>query len=340
MAPVRILGAMNYRVAAPLLLSLSLLPSVGCDKATPVAPNGTILTISANPSKVALNGRSTITVVGRKPDGNPLNPGTEIRLTVDKGTLADTIVTADSNGRATTTFRADGRTGVAKITAMTGGGMTMATTDLQVGESADTKPTVLVSVAPNNIPVGTGDSSKARVTIIARNSDGTPLAGQRIILTTSLGTITPDRPVTQSDGTAQATLTAGTQGGMATITAVAGSSDPVTAMLTIRDVATNISLQSDRSSITRSAGGTITLTAFVSNAQQQPVQGAAVTFTSTVPALQSSLVFTNVSGQAINTLTVEPGDIPAGVTQITVTASTPTAPGQPSLTSSVRIAIL
>ena len=316
---------------------MSLLPVLGCDKATPVAPNGATLTISANPSRVSLNGSSTITIVGRKPDGNPLNPGTEIRLSTDKGTLSDTIVTTGDGGRATTTFRADGRAGAAKITALTGGNV-MVTTDIQVGQAAADKPTVLVSVSPSNIPVGT--NSRATVTIIARNSDGTPLVGQRVILTTTLGTLNPERPETRSDGTATATLTAGTQGGMAEITAIVGSSDPAEATLTIRDVATNISLQSNRSSITRSAGGVIELTAFVSNAQQQPVQGAAVTFTSTVPELANSLVFTNVSGQALNTLTVEPEDIPAGVNEITVTASTPTAPGQPSLTSTVTIDIL
>ncbi|HEV2845026.1 MAG TPA: hypothetical protein VG477_09290, partial [Thermoanaerobaculia bacterium] len=81
----------------------SLLPAMGCDKASPVAPSGSILTISANPSQVGLNGRSTITVVGRKPDGNPLNPGTEIRLSSERGTI-DSIVTTDDQGRATATF--------------------------------------------------------------------------------------------------------------------------------------------------------------------------------------------------------------------------------------------
>ena len=99
---------MTYRVASILLLSLAVFTLMGCDKATPVAPDGTVLIVSANPSKVSLNGTSTITVIGRRPDGNPLNPGTEIRLSVDRGTI-DSIVAVDSNGRATATYRADGR---------------------------------------------------------------------------------------------------------------------------------------------------------------------------------------------------------------------------------------
>src|SRR3954470_8150436 len=131
---------MNYRVVAGLLLVVSLLPVAGCDKATPVAPSGTVLTISANPTQIALNGTSTITVVGRKPDGNPLNPGTEIRLTAERGTISS-LVTTDSNGTASATFHADGRSGAVKVSAATGSGDAKAETSVQVGQATDQKPT-------------------------------------------------------------------------------------------------------------------------------------------------------------------------------------------------------
>jgi len=118
---------MTYRIVAPLLFILAALSLVGCDKATPVAPDGTALVVSANPSQISLTGTSTITVVGRRPDGNPLNPGTEIRLSSDIGTI-DSIVAVDSTGTAKATFHADGRSGPAKITAATGTGTVMANT--------------------------------------------------------------------------------------------------------------------------------------------------------------------------------------------------------------------
>src|SRR3954462_13581117 len=107
---------MNYRVVAGLLLVVSLLPVTGCDKATPVAPSGTVLTISANPTQIALDGSSTITVVGRKPDGNPLNPGTEIRLTAERGTTSSNV-TVHTSGTATAILHADGRSGDVKVSA-------------------------------------------------------------------------------------------------------------------------------------------------------------------------------------------------------------------------------
>jgi adhesin/invasin len=314
---------MTYRVVSILLLFLAIFSLAGCDKATPVAPDGTVLVVSANPSKVSLNGTSTITIIGRRPDGNPLNPGTEIRLSVDKGTI-DSIVSVDSNGRATATYRADGRSGTAKITAATGTGTVMATTDVQVGESTDTKPTLILSASPNNVPV----NGTSTITVIARNSDGTPVgAGTQVILTTTLGSLNPSRPTTRSDGTATSTLSAGTQPGTATVTAIAGSSDAATTTVTIRDAAVAISLQADSQTVPPS-GGTITFSAFVTNSQGQPLQGAAVTFQSQVGTFSNTgVVFTDTNGIAKNELTVTQAQL-AGRTSFTVTARTPSGTGQ------------
>lgn len=298
-----------------------MLPSLGCDKATPVAPGGTTLTISANPTKISLTGSSTLTIVGRKPDGNPLNPGTEIRLSTDRGTV-EPIVTVDSSGRATATLRADGRSGAAKVTASAGDANVETT--IQIGETTETKPVLLISANPSTVPVeGTAD-----ITVIARNADGSPVGGgQTVILTTSLGRITPSRPVTRADGTATATLEAQDQAGTATITAIMGSSDAATTTVTIREGATDISVQANPRTIPR-AGGDVTLTAFVTNSQGQPLQGAPVTFEATAGDLEiTGVVFTDTSGVAENVLTLDQDDLPPGVTEIEVTVTTPSGDG-------------
>jgi hypothetical protein len=316
---------------------VSLLPVAGCDKATPVAPTGTILTISANPSQIALNGTSTITVVGRKPDGNPLNPGTEIRLSSDIGTIAS-IVTTDSSGAATTVFHADSRTGTAKIMATTGGGDAKAEADIQVGSGSGSKPvTPLVSVSPNNVAV----NGTATVTVIARNADGTPAAaGQPVILTTTLGMLRNSQPLTDANGTATTKLDAGAQSGTATITAIFGSSDAATAMLTIRDAATDISVQANPSTVPSSGTGTtpITLTAFVTNSQGLALQGAPVTFSTDRGTLSTTgTVFTDTTGVATNMLSLTQAQI-NGASVVNVTAKTPSGSGA-LLSSSTQITV-
>ncbi len=314
---------MKYRRVFSAAIALALLALSACDKATPVAPTGTVLTISATPTRIGLTGSSTITVVGRKPSGQPLNPGTEIRFSSDKGTVSPIVATTGDGGVATATLQADGRSGIAKVSATTGDGSVTATIDVQVGETTETKPVLLVSASPNNIPVG----GTSEVTIIARNADGSPVAaGQQVILTTTLGSLNPSRPQTRSDGTATSTLTAGEQAGTATITAILGSSDPQRTDVTIRDAATDINVQANPATVPP-AGGSIELTAFVTNSQGQPIQGAAVTFESQRGSLSNTgVVFTDTSGVASNTLTLTQQQL-QNVTSFTVTASTPSGTG-------------
>jgi len=311
---------MRLRAAA---LALSLASLAACDKATPVAPGGSVLSVSANPSRIGLTGRSQISVFGRKPDGNPFNRGTEIRLSTSLGTI-DSLVTVDEGGTASATLRGDGRQGTATVTATTGDGTVTATTSVQVGESSDSKPTLLISASPNSIPV----LGSATVTVIARNADGSPVAaGQTVILTSTLGSLNPNRPQTKNDGTAISTLAAGNQAGTATITAILGASEAATTTVTIRDAATGISLQANPASVPR-ADSTVTLSAFVANAQGQPLQGAPVTFQSERGTLETNgVVFTDTNGVATNTLTLRTSDLPAGVNQFTVTATTPSGSG-------------
>jgi hypothetical protein len=215
---------MNYRAVASMLFLTALLPLAGCDKATPVAPGGSILAISANPTKIAVNGQSTITVVGRKPDGNPLNPGTEIRMTATLGSI-DSIVTTDRSGVATATFRADGELGTASITAQTGtstggsgGGTTSdgtgssagtlsATVRVQVGTSAKT---ITVQPTPTSIPATLpANGAKVQLLAIVRDANGQPLPNQGVNFTTDIGTLASRGGIVQtnSQGVARDTLT-------------------------------------------------------------------------------------------------------------------------------------
>lgn len=207
---------MKHAVALLALLCL-LAPALGCDKATPVAPENSILAISANPQRISLRGSSTITIIGRKPDGQPLNPGTEIRLTATLGSI-DSIVTTGSNGQATATFRNDGRQGTATITATTGsatgggggtgtggetgGGSTSgtlrATIDVQVGEAAKS---IILQPTPTTIPEIGGT---VQLLAIVRDASGQPLPNQGVNFTTDVGQLNSRGTIVQTDANGQA----------------------------------------------------------------------------------------------------------------------------------------
>jgi len=307
-----------------------------------VAPAGTILTITASPSRIGLTGTATIIVTGRRPDGNPLATNTEIRFSTSLGTI-DAIAETDNQGVARATLQADGRAGTAEVTATvssssaggggggdgggggTSGGVTTATISVVIGETPDTAPQVTVTVNPDNIPVG--DDSFATITVVVREPDGTPAgAGISVTLTSNLGQLDPSQTATDATGIATSTLTAGLQPGTATITAFVGAAEPATTTLNIRDAATDISLQPDPTSVSRGAE-TVQLIAFVSNSQGLPLQGQAVTFETDQGSLDNTVAFTNSNGRADTTLTLEAGDIPDNVDQFEVRALTPTGTG-------------
>jgi hypothetical protein len=326
---------MNYRAASSLLLLLSLLPVTGCDKVAPTAPTGTILTASANPSQVGANGSSTITIVGRKPDGTPLNEGTEIRLSVDIGTINPTAVSVDSSGAATATFRADGRFGTAKVMATASDAKAEA--DIQVGRSTDQKPTVAVNINPSTIPI----NGMATVTVIGMNFDGSPAAGAVATLTSTLGTLGRTSLTLGADGTKTTTLTAGTQSGMATVTVFLGAATAMQ-MVTIRD--RTLVLQASPASIQRPATDTdpdaqVTLTARVTDFQGNPVSGVAVTFQTTRGTLvPTGVVTTDTNGTATTIVHIRRADLNTTDTSFQVTASIPSGNGDPiSQTATITV---
>jgi len=302
---------MKRYLTLPLLAAVLVVAGLACDSANPVAPSGTILIISASPTQIGLNDTSTITVTGRRPNGDPLARGTEIRFSTNLGTI-EGIVGVDGNGVAVATLRGDGRSGTATVTASTGSGTSSgggdgeggttsgavsATIDVQIGSSDETKPSLTVSASPNTLFVG----QTSQITVVARLPDGSPVpAGQEVILTTTLGSLSPERPVTGSDGTAVATLSSGTQAGTATITAILGASDPATTEVTIE---TEPSLIISATPDTIFVGQTSEITVIARNPDGSPVAaGQTVILTTSLGSLSPSRPQTGADGTATTTL--------------------------------------
>jgi len=331
-----------------LLALFAVVIGLACGKASPTAPSGTLLTVSASPTRIGVNGTSTISIIGRTATGTPLRSGTELRVATSLGSI-EPIVTTNGNGEATATLRGDGRQGTATVEVTTGvadtppmtstsepvgnaSGSGSATVTVQVGESTSTQPTLLVSVNPSNIPVSApGATSTSTVTVIARNVDNTPVAaGQTVILVSTLGTFQNARPQTDSSGIATTKINAGSQAGEATITAILGSSAPATATLTIRDTPTAISLTAQPRQINRE-NTTITLVANVINSQGQPVSGVQVVF---IPSQgvgsfdPSDRDFTDSNGEATTKLNVIAGQLPPSGGSFSITAQVAAGNGQ------------
>ena len=192
---------MSRRTLFPSLLvclALGLLVfGLACDSASPVAPTGTLLTISASPNEIGVNGSSTIRVTALRANGTPVNPGTIVRLDTTLGTIPDQVE-IDDQGTATATLRGDGRIGTATVTARSGSAEA-AMVEIAVGKAAST---VSLQATPSSIPETGG-----RVTLLAvvRDDKGQPLQGATVNFTTTIGQLASGGSLTTTNADGQAT---------------------------------------------------------------------------------------------------------------------------------------
>lgn len=108
------------RSLMPPLLAALLLGVAGCDSgSSPVAPTGTTLAVSANPTRIGVTGTSQITVLAHETSGAPVRTGTEIRFTTTLGSIEE-VVRTDPDGVARAVLRADGRPGDATVSVSSG----------------------------------------------------------------------------------------------------------------------------------------------------------------------------------------------------------------------------
>lgn len=173
---------MRIRHYLPLLLAALSLSFAGCDSASPVAPTGTVLTLSANPTEIPLTGKTQITVQARKENGTPLNPGTEIRLSATLGKLALEVVETDDAGVARTELAGDGRIGTAEVIARSGAAESNPVM-VEIGRLASA---ISLQATPASVPETGG-----RISLLAlvRDDRGQPLPNVSVNFLTEVGTL-------------------------------------------------------------------------------------------------------------------------------------------------------
>ena len=199
---------MKRRHAALAGLALTLAGSLflACGEGTPVAPSTSILRISAYPTRIGQTGTSALTVSAYRTTGNPVNPGTEVRLASNLGVI-DPVIYTDDAGVAHGTLRGDGRIGTATVTAFSGA-VEPVTLEIAVGQLA---ASMSFQVTPASVAETGGtldllalvrdDQSQplAEVTVNFRSEVGTLESGGRFILTNAEGEATDELTVAAAD---------------------------------------------------------------------------------------------------------------------------------------------
>lgn len=215
--------------AAVLGLAAFLSVALGCDKVPLTAPSGSVISLFAAANTVPLNsdieivatviengttaappstttpgngtGNTGTTSTTNPGAGTPVQNGTLISFTTTIGHIEPSEART-SNGQVRVRFFSGGQSGVATITAFSGG-TSGKLENLKVGAAGVER--VIVSASPQTLPPGGGNA-----TISARVEDvsGTGLSGIPVTFTTDNGTLTPPTATTDSSGVATTTLNA------------------------------------------------------------------------------------------------------------------------------------
>ena len=213
-------------VAFSSLLALMALHGA-CTKVPLTAPSGTVIALHATTNVLPVNGSTDIIAVlirsGQQSSsdgtdttstpstGTPVHNGTVVSFTTTLGHIEPSEAKT-TGGQVTVQLVADGRSGVATVTAYSGGASQVL--DVNIGAAAAAR--ILVSAAPQELPPTGGTTT---VTATVQDQEGNPLGGVPVTFSTSAGTLKVPSAVTDSLGNATTTLTTTAA---ATVTASAG----------------------------------------------------------------------------------------------------------------------
>jgi hypothetical protein len=298
-----------------VLAAVALMP--GCDRPTPVAPEGTTLSISANPTRIELNATSSITVIARRSDGTPVNDGTVINLSTTLGSIDATAETDDA-GVAVAILQGGDRVGTATVRASSGAS-TEVSTDVEVGSVAGV---LSLEANPNSI---SQDAASTDISLVAVVQDefGSLLPSVPVTFSTEIGSLASGGAAVFTDTAGQAldTLTvrreelSGLTEPFFTVTVRAtGEGGTVIEESVDIDVLggpASMFFQATPTSVSSEVGGVVDLLAGVRDGSGDPLAGVNVNFLTEIGSLASGGVpiETGPDGLASDVLTVTPADL-------------------------------
>lgn len=250
--------------------------AAACDKVPLLAPSGSVITLLPTATSVPVNGSIEIvatviengvapapptggnggtgggtTTTGQPGAGTPVHNGTLVTFTTNLGRIEPTEARTQ-NGQVRVRFFASNQSGLATITAFSGGASAKIE-NLPIGSAAAER--LLISASPQTLgPAGGSAQIAARV----EDTSGAGLAGVPVTFTTSAGQLSASSTMTDAEGTARTTLTTSRE---STVTAnVAGKTAEITISLNPR---TGISIAGPQNSV--SAGQPTSFTVGVGN---------------------------------------------------------------------------
>lgn len=203
-------------LAASLLLGAFF--ATACDKMPLLAPSGTVINLFASSKVMPVNGTIEITATvieqgtaqapatgGQQQAatagaGTPVHNGTLVTFTTTIGTI-DPKEARTHNGQLSVRLIGDGRSGVAKVIAFSGGARSA---ELEISIGAAAVERVVLTASPQTVPASGGT---IQLTARAEDVAGNALPGVPVSFTSTAGTIQNPTVITDDLGLARTSLT-------------------------------------------------------------------------------------------------------------------------------------
>lgn len=238
--------------AGVVALGLTAVLAVACDTVPLTAPGSSTVTIT---TAASADGQSTaVTATILEPGGTPVQDGTTVRFSSSLGRM-DPVEAQTKNSVATSRFISNGDSGEATITVSSGS----ATANVKFNIGLALIDSVSVRASAGSVPATGGT-----VTVTARvtATGGAAASGVPVTFSTTAGSLSSGREVTDGTGEASTRLTTDAN---ATVTATAGTKSGTVAIQALNPVATPTITVAGVGSTANSAGQLFTFTATVAN---------------------------------------------------------------------------
>lgn len=274
-----------------------------------------VLSLTADRTSVKADGQDSATLKLHVEDaaGNAL-AGETVTLNADGGQLSATGGTTDNNGDVTVTLSSLSA-GEFHVTAIDGG--------QSVTHEGITFLTALSGrVLVNKTTAEANGSDTVTYTIRLEDAAGTPVTGQEITLSTTLGTLSAASGITDASGQLSVTLTS-TQAGQAVVTASASDLTLTADTVTFSEQALTQNIEASKTQARADGQDSVIYTVTVKKADGTAVAGQTVTWSTDLGMISASSSVTDSSGKATVTLTsLEAGDaiVRAGIADTSLTA--------------------
>jgi adhesin/invasin len=179
--------------------------AAACDKVALLAPTDSTITLSIDTTTLPSNGTAEVSATVIEPAGTPVHNGTVVTFTSNVG-IVEPREARTEGGVARATFRANGQSGTARISAFSGGARVTEPVEIRVGTAA--AETVSVRTEPAAVPQ-TGGTVQVIADVV--DPSGNPLPGVQVTFSADTGSLSSTTATTDQNGEARTAITTNRQ---------------------------------------------------------------------------------------------------------------------------------